>query len=117
MVSAFSKVFNLSYELQSSLSVILTTITGIYYLFKICHPLNLYRGTLFFVMLTGFLYCLFFQPSFFNIVPINNISALIVFVLVIDSFYVYKVINYIVTRIFHKFDETIKVEANIYKVN
>ena len=117
LVSAFSKVFNLSYELQSSLSVILTTITGIYYLFKICHPLNLYRGTLFFVMLTGFLYCLFFQPSFFNIVPINNISALIVFVLVIDSFYVYKVINYIVTRIFHKFDETIKVEANIYKVN
>ena len=117
LVSAFSSVFKLSYELQSSLSVILTTITGLYYLFKICHPLNLYRGTLFFIMLTGFLYCLFFQPSFFNILPINNIGALIIFVLVIDSFYIYKVINYVVTRIFHKFDETIKVEENIYKVN
>ena len=116
LVSAFSKVFNLSYELQSSISVILTTISGLYYLFKICRPLNIYRGGLFFTMLGGFLYCVIFQPSFFNILPLDKVSVLITFVLAIDSFYIYKVLNYLVTYIFHKFDETIEVEANIYKI-
>ena len=91
LVSAFSKVFGLSYELQSSISVILTTISGLYYLFKICHPINLYRGALFTVMTCGFLYCLLFQPEFFNILPLDRVSILIVFVLAIDSFYMYKI--------------------------
>ena len=117
LVSAFSKVFNLSYELQSSISVILTTISGLYYLFKICRPLNIYRGGLFFTMLGGFLFCLFFQPAFFNILPLDRVSLLITFVLAIDSFYIYKVLNYLVTYIFHKFDDSIVVESNIYKVN
>ena len=117
LVSAFSKVFNLSYELQSSISVILTTISGLYYLFKICHPINFYRGALFTTMTGGFLYCLFFQPEFFNIIPLNNVSVLIVFVLAIDSFYIYKMLNYFITYIFHKFDNTIKVESNIYRTS
>ncbi len=117
LVSAFSKVFGLSYELQSSISVILTTISGLYYLFKICHPINLYRGALFTVMTCGFLYCLLFQPEFFNILPLDRVSILIVFVLAIDSFYIYKILNYFITYIFHKFDNTIKVESNIYRTN
>lgn len=117
LVSAFSSVFNLSYELQSSISVILTTISGLYYLLKICRPLNLYRGTLFFTMLIGFSYCVLFQPEFFNIVPLDKVSILIIFVLAIDSFYIYKVLNYIITYIFHKFDNTIEIESNIYKTN
>jgi len=116
IISLFSDVFNLSYELQSSISVILTTITGLYYLFKICYPLNIYRGTLFGVMTTGFLYCLFFQPEFFNIIPMNSVSWLITFVLALDSFYVYKILNYFITLIFNKFDNTIKVESDIYKI-
>ena len=117
LVTAFSRVFNLSYEMQSSISVILTTITGLYYLFKICHPINPYRGALFIAMTTGFLYCLIFEPEFFNIVPIDKVSLLITFVLAIDSFYIYKLINYLTTFLFHKIDEEIKVESNIYKVN
>ena len=117
LVSAFSSTFNLSYELQSSISVILTTITGLYYLFKICYPLNFYRGTLFYTMTIGFIYCLFVQPTFFNILPIDKVSFLIVLVLAIDSFYIYKLLNFAVTLLFHKFDETIKVESNIYKVD
>ena len=117
LVSAFSKVFGLSYELQSSISVILTTISGLYYLFKICHPINLYRGALFTAMTCGFLYCLLFQPEFFNILPLDKVSMLIVFVLAIDSFYIYKILNYFITYIFHKFDDTIKVESNIYRTN
>ncbi len=117
IVSAFSAVFGLSYELQSSISVILTTITGLYYLFKICYPLNIFRGTLFGVMTTGFIYCLFFQPTFFNLIPMDNVSYLIVIVLAIDSFYIYKLLNFIITKIFSKLDSTIKVESDIYKVN
>jgi len=117
IVSAFSAIFGLSYELQSSISVILTTITGLYYLFKICYPLNIFRGTLFGVMATGFIYCLFFQPTFFNLVPMDQVSFLIVIVLAIDSFYIYKILNFIITKIFNKFDSTIKVESDIYKVN
>ena len=115
--SALAHLFNLSYEMQSSLSVILTTITGLYYLFKICHPINWYRGTLFSVMTIGFLYCLFFLPEFFSIMKVNNTILILTFILALDSFYIYKIINYFVTFIFHKFDDTIKVESNIYKLN
>ena len=117
IVSAFSAVFNISYELQSTICVILTTITGLYYLFKICYPLNLYRGTLFFVMFSGFIYCLFFQPTFFNLIPMNRVSWLIVIVLALDSFYIYKILNYAITALFHHFDSSIKVESDIYKIN
>ena len=68
-------------------------------------------------MTLGFLYCVLFQPEFFNIVPLDKVSLLIIFVLAIDSFYIYKVINYIVTFIFHKLDNTIEVESNIYRTN
>ena len=116
IVSAFSGVFGLSYELQSSISVILTTIIGIYYLFRLCYPLNIFRGTLVGTMMLGFIYCVFFQPEFFNLVPMDNVSYLIVFVLAIDSFYIYKILNYITTKIFNKFDHTINIESDIYKV-
>ena len=117
LVSAFSSLFNIPYELQSTISVIITTITGLFYLFKICYPLNLYRGTLFFTMLIGFIYCVIFQTSFFNLEPINYVSALIIFVLTLDSIYVYKLLNFAITKVFHHFDNSIKVESDIYKVN
>ena len=117
IVSAFSALFGISHELESSICVILTTITGLFYLFKICYPLNVYRGSLFFTMLIGFIYCVIFQTSFFKLVPINYVSALIIFVLTLDSIYVYKLLNFGITKLFHHFDKTIKVESDIYKIN
>jgi cation-transporting ATPase E len=117
LVSAFSALFDIPYELQSTMCVIITTIIGLYYLFKICYPLNLYRGALFFTMLFGFLYCMFFQTSLFELQPINSVSALIIFVLTLDSFYVYKLLNFVITKIFNHYDDSIKVESDIYKVN
>ena len=116
LVSLLANTFNLSYEIKSTLSVILTTTTGLYYLLKICRPLNLYRGSLFTAMLTGFLYCLFFQPEFFNLLRINGTIALLSIILMFSSFYVYKLINYGITFLFNKFDNSIKVESNIYGV-
>ena len=117
VVSLFAKTFDLSYEMQSSICVILTTIVGLYNLFKICYPINLYRGILFFAMLSGFIYCTLFQPEFFDILPINNVSVLIVFVLTINSFYIYKLLNFLITGLFNKFDNTIEIETNIYDIN
>lgn len=109
LVTAFTNVFDLTYELQSSLCVILTAITGFIYLLKICRPFTWIRRTLFFTMLLGFIYCLIFQYSFFNLMPINCASALIAFVLTLASLYVYKKLDYFITYLFHKMDKTIQV--------
>ena len=117
LISGLAHIFGLSYEIQSTLGVILTTATGLYYLFKICYPINVYRGTLFFSMLAGFIVCLIVYPSFFNLVPLNGTILLLSSILLLDAFYIYKIFNYFVTAIFHRFDSTIKVEANIYNVH
>lgn len=112
LVTAFTNVFDLTYELQSSLCVILTAITGFIYLFKICKPFTWLRRTLFFVMLGGFIYCLIFQYSFFNLMPISYESTLIAFVLTLASLYVYKKLDYFITYLFHKMDKTIRIVKN-----
>ena len=115
IVYLISSKYNLSYELQSSLSVILTTITGLYYLFKICYPLNIYRGTLFFVMTSGFIYCLTCQNEFFNLVKINNSIIMLVVLLASLSFCFYELLNYLIILFFHKFDKTIELDSFIFK--
>lgn len=109
-VTCFSHVFHLGYEMQSSICVFLTAITGFIYLYKICKPPTVLRVALFSLMLMGFCYCLVFQSSFFSLVPITPQSALIGFVLTIDSVYVYRRLNYFISKIFHKLDPTIEVE-------
>ena len=116
LVSAFSAEFDLPHNIQSTISIYMTTITGLLYLYKICTPFTWLRGSLFFTMLIGFISCALFVPGFFEILPINSTIFLIIFVLAIDSFCVYKVINFIITKIFHHFDETIKVESDINKI-
>lgn len=110
LVTCFQNVFHLSYETQSSICVFLTAITGFIYLYKICKPFTILRTVLFLGMLIGFCYCLIFQNSFFNLVPITPASALIAIVLSIDSLYVYRRLNYFISKIFHKLDASISVE-------
>ena len=110
LVTCFANLFALSYEMKSTISVFLTTTTGLIYLYKICQPFTWLRGTLFFTMLFGFIYCLLFQYEFFNLLPISPVSALIAFVLSIDSLYIYKRLNHLISKIFHKLDPTIAVE-------
>ena len=110
LVTCFTRIFELPYEMQSSLTVLLTSVTGFIYLYKICKPFTVLRGSLFFVMFGGYLYCLLFQYEFFNLMPINNVTFLIGLVLTIDSLYIYRRLNLFVTWLFHKFDSTIEVE-------
>jgi cation-transporting ATPase E len=117
LLTGLARAFNLSYEMLSTLGVILTTATGLYYLFKICYPINLYRGTLFSLMLAGFVICLIAFPEFFNLQHLSSTILLLTGILLLDAFYMYKIINFAITAIFHKLDNTIKVESNIYNVN
>ena len=110
LVTLFTHVFHLSYEFQSTLCVFITAITGFIYLYKICQPFTWLRRALFFTMLGGFIYCVVFQYEFFNLIPITPISALIGLVLCIDSLYIYRRLNYLISKIFHKLDPTIEVE-------
>jgi cation-transporting ATPase E len=115
LVTAFSELFELSYELQSTLSVYVTTITGLIYLYKICNPFTVLRGSLFFTMFLGFTIGALVIPDFFNLLHINYTIVLIVFVLSIDSLYIYKTLNYIITKIFNRFDKSIAIESDFYK--
>ena len=115
-VSMFARIFDLPYEVQSTICVILTTIVGLYNLFRICYPLNLYRGALFFIMFIGFILGLFMMPEFFNLLPFDETIILFVIVFTINSFYIYKLITYFITFIFNKFDNNIEVESNIYTI-
>ena len=110
LVTLFTNIFHLSYDYQSTLCVFITAITGFIYLYKICKPFTWLRRALFFTMLGGFIYCVIFQYEFFNLVPITPISALIGFVLCIDSLYIYRRLNYLLSKAFHKLDPTIEVE-------
>lgn len=110
LVTLFTKVFNLSYELQSTLCVFITAMTGFIYLYKICKPFTWLRSALFCTMLGGFIYCVVFQYEFFNLIPMTPVSTLIGFVLCIDSLYIYSKLNYVISKVFHKLDPTIEVE-------
>ncbi len=110
LVTLFTKVFHLSYEMQSSLAVFLTAITGFIYLYKICIPFTKIRIALFMTLLIGFCYCAFFQSSFFNLIPVTPASLLIGLVLSIDSLYVYKKLNHWISKVFSKLDPSIEIE-------
>ena len=108
IVTILCNIFNLSYEIESSICVIITTITGLYYLFKICRPLNLYRGLLFLVMCTGFILGIVLLHDFFNIVLLSSGIVLNIVFLSFITIIIYEIINYIVLNIFHKYDVSIK---------
>jgi cation-transporting P-type ATPase E len=112
LVTCFVNLFGLSYELQTNLCVFLTTVTGFIYLYKICQPFTWVRRVLLSVMIIGFIYCLFWQYRFFNLMAITPTIFIIGFVLSIDSIYIYHKINWFITWLFHFFDKTIVIEKD-----
>ncbi len=104
IISIFSNVFNLSYEIQSSMCVIVTTVNGLYNLFKICRPLNVYRGLLFSIMSIGFILILTFFHNFFSIVELDSILVLNVISLGILSIFIYEIINIIVKKLYKRLE-------------
>ncbi len=110
LVTIFAHVFHLNEGLETSLCVFLTAITGFIHLYKICKPFNIIRTSLLILMILGFLYCAIFQSAFFSLSPMTSTSLLIGFVLTIDSLYIFRRLNYFISKAFHKLDPTINIE-------
>ena len=110
LVTIFANVFHLDEGLETSLCVFLTAITGFIHLYKICQPFNVIRVSLLILMILGFLYCAIFQNEFFSLSPMTPTSCLIGFVLTIDSLYIFRRLNYFISKAFHKLDPTINIE-------
>ena len=110
LVTAFCTTFNLPKDYINSLSVFVTGVTGLIYLYKICTPFTYLRATLFILMLLGFSYCFFFQRTLFDITTITKSTFLIGFVLAIDSLYIYRILNLFITYLFHFVDKTIDID-------
>ena len=108
VVSMFSFLFNIDYETQSTISVLLTAFTGLLYLLKICYPFSLLRGALFFTMSIIFTVAVTAYPAFFNLQPLNMAICLMVFVLGMNSVTIFKTLTYVITFIFSKFDKSIE---------
>lgn len=112
IVSIFANTINMSYETQSTISVYLTAIIGIFFLIKICKPFTLLRKILVSMLSTAFIIAIVFLPDFFNLVPLNTSNILITFVLASSSLLILRVSTYLVTNIFHLLDETIEYKSD-----
>ena len=105
IIVLFKNAFNLDEGIVNSLAVLITGTTGFIHLYNVSKPFNYLRGTLFAILLIGFIYGIFFQYSFFDIHSMNLQIALITFLLIIFSFYSYEVLYrflQFITRKVHK---------------
>ena len=88
-VVILSKLFSLSDNVISTMSVILVAITGFILLFKICNQFNKLKIFMFIFLIILFFSCIIRLPKLFEIVilkPIYLISIAILFVLDIGLF-------------------------------
>lgn len=102
VITILQKIFNLSFELTSTLSVLLTSITGFIYLFKICKPFNTYRISLYIFLLIGFISCSYIGHDFFNISSLNLKTIIICITLSMCSIFIYKFLNKLCEKIILK---------------
>ena len=110
LVTLCASIFQIPASLETSLCVFLTAMTGFIHLFKICKPFNFLRTSLFIIMILGFLYCALFQSTFFSLSPMTLTSTLLFIILTIDSLFIFHILNYLISKQFHKLDPTINRE-------
>lgn len=89
IINLFKIEFGLESDLCSTLTVFLTATTGFIFLDSICKPYTNSRRILFFILVTGFVYCSCFQYEFFSISYINQDTILVFVVLFICSMYIF----------------------------
>lgn len=106
MITLFKEAFNLDSDLTSTLIVIMTSTTGFINLFRMSRPFNWFRGLLYFVLLSIFIYVILYQSAFFYLSQINFKTILLYTVFAICSIWVFDKLNNITAFILKKFDKT-----------
>ncbi len=102
IVMLFKYAFAIDEATLSTCSVLLTAATGFIYLLQICRPFNYLRGFLYFGLLFGFSYAVFFLPDFFNISQFDIKIITIFGILMFCSVYMYDLLKRATKWIFAK---------------
>ncbi|MCR5457003.1 MAG: HAD-IC family P-type ATPase [Clostridiales bacterium] len=109
-----SHIFDLDASVVSTMAVIMTAVTVFLYMIKICLPLTKIRIALLVTMIGGFFACTIFMKEFFYLSSLDWRSILILGALFLISFVVYSLVNFLVTFLFHKKDDSILVEKTMF---
>lgn len=93
IVTLFGHCLNFSSEVTSTMSVILTTMTGFIFLIKLCKPYNFLRVTLITFLISLFLFACFFYNELFNICKLTLDHLVVLTMLTLASIFVYIVLE------------------------
>lgn len=109
MIVLFRQQFNIDEDLTSTLIVLLTGTTGFIFLFRLCKPYNLLRGSLLVFLIFIFSYGVMFLYQFFDISQINFNTIILYIVFYICSIWIFEKLNFIVSKIINRFDKRVEV--------
>ncbi len=109
MIVLYKNYFEISENITSTLIVMMTATTGFIFLYRLCRPFNLLRGSLMVFLISLFVYMLLFQFKFFDLSQVNSGTMLLYVVFAICSVYIFDKLNLIVDFIINKFDDDYKI--------
>lgn len=109
MIVLFRQQFKLVHDLTETLIVIMTGTTGFIYLFRLCRPFNLFRGTLFGGLVSLFTYVVMFQNDFFDLSQVSFNTMLLYIVFGICSMWIFDKLNRITDRVLKRLDDSYEV--------
>lgn len=109
MIVLFRNQFNLDHDLTATLIVIITGTTGFIFLSRLCRPFNLFRGTLYSLLMLLFSYIVIFQNDFFDLSQISFSTVLLYIVFAICSIWIFDKLNRITDIILKKLDKDYEV--------
>ena len=105
VIVIISKVFNLSYEQTSTLSVTMTGYTSFILLYKVCSPFNVIRRILYILMLMFFILGLLGLPKLFSFSTFSVSMVIITLLCIIMSHQIYNLISEMLNRILKYFSK------------
>ena len=105
MIVLYKNYFDISENITSTLIVMMTGTTGFIFLYRLCRPFNVLRGTLLVSLITIFIYMIFRHFEFFDLNQVNNGTILLYIVFAICSVYIFDKLNLLVQFIINKFDK------------
>ena len=108
MIVLYKNYFDISENITSTLIVMMTATTGFIFLYRLCKPFNILRGTLLVILVATFIYMLFRQYEFFDLNQVNDGTMLLYIVFAICSIYIFDKLNLVVHFILNKFDSSYK---------
>ena len=86
----------------------MTATTGFIFLYRLCKPFNILRGSLLVCLISVFVYAIFNHYDFFDLNQVNNGTILLYIVFAICSVYIFDKLNIVVGFILKLFDKDYK---------